>query len=126
MIRRRVKNFIQLAAKILMKGGVGYGVHLFNSLNFIVYWKKIFNVWICYIYSLLYLLLEKLSRIFFLDSLLDWSTVHAVLPLLEAADFNGGKGKEGTERTSPLSQSPRWRLGIPVWLPRSRVTVGWW
>lgn len=89
-----------------MKGGVGYRGHLFNLLNFIVCRKKTFNVWICYVCSWLYLLLEKLSRIFFLDSLLDRSTVHVVLPLLEAADFSGGKGKEGTERTSPLSHSP--------------------
>lgn len=59
VIRPSVKNFIQLAAKILMKGAVGYRGHLFNLLNFIVYRKKTFNVWICYVCSLLYLLLEK-------------------------------------------------------------------
>lgn len=70
--------------------------------------------------------IRKAFTYFFLISVLDWLTVHVVLPLLEAPDFNG-KGKEGTERISPLSHNPWWRLGIPVWLPTSWVTVGqWW
>lgn len=60
--------------------------------------------------DLLYILIvmpviRKAFTYFFLISMLDWLTVHVVLPLLEAPDFNG-KGKEGTERISPLSHNP--------------------
>lgn len=64
---------------------------------------------------------------FFLLSLLAWLTMHVVLPLLESADVNRGRRREGTEITSPSSHNPWWRLGIPVPLPRSRVTLcRWW
>lgn len=45
-------------------------------------------------------------------------TVHAILPLLETADFNRGKGKSSDRSNSLESQSV-----IPVQFPRSWVTL---
>lgn len=127
-IRPRMENFYSYLKNILIKGAVGHRVHLFNLLKFILYIRSHFYIWLCYVYSLLHLLLHKCLRIFigFIASLIDYP-VHVVLPLLEAADFIGARGKSG-DRSNSSSSHNLWRkLGIPVLLPRSGVTLcQWW
>lgn len=72
-VRPRLKNFIQLPEKILIKGGIGYRVRLFNLVNFLCISEFNFCVWICYVYSLSHPLLDKLLCIFScFHSLPDW------------------------------------------------------
>lgn len=47
------------------------------------------------------LVIRQAFTYFFLDPLLDWLTVHVILPLLEAGDFHRGMGNGGTGITSP-------------------------